>query len=235
MYLYSVLIVKLTVNTFANGWQTVIYYKPDHSLYGLHYVLENQERSRVIMKYKESELAKEIAVGNHAAFDQLYRLLYPALYLVAFRLSKSETVAADIVSDVFLRVWDGRDRLPEIKDLNAYLYISTKNTTFNYLKRQNGIDAVTSGMYTDNRELSDDSFFENLFYAETIRQLKEAVQALPPECRKVTELVLEGQSTNDIAKKLNISPSAVSHQKGRAAKLLKGKILLLLLIFYASQ
>lgn len=180
------------------------------------------------MNYSEAELAGEIAKGNSGAFDQLYRQLYPALYMLTFRLCRAEDVAKDIVADVFLQVWEGRVALSTVHNIKGLLYVSARNRTLNYLKSK-GAQVKTITENTD--EPFDDSFYESLFETEMIRQLHSAVNALPAECKKVVELMLKGHSTNDIARILNISASAVSHQKARAAKLLKGKMLLLLLLF----
>jgi RNA polymerase sigma factor (sigma-70 family) len=69
-----------------------------------------------------------------AAFDQVYRQLYPALSLLAFRLSRSRELAKDVVSDVFLHLWEAREELGKVANLKAYLYVSTRNRTLNYLK-----------------------------------------------------------------------------------------------------
>ncbi|HSC36835.1 MAG TPA: RNA polymerase sigma-70 factor [Chitinophagaceae bacterium] len=165
-----------------------------------------------------------MASGNAGAFDQLYRQLYPALYLLAFKMVKSGDMAKDIVSDVFLQVWEGRSRLHQIQNVKAYLYVSAKNKALNYLKTKKLSAGEPVESVLNSGEPSDAGFFQALLEAEMARALAEAVNKLPPECKKVIELVLKGYSTNDIAGMLEISASAVSHQKSRAVRLLKEKI-----------
>jgi RNA polymerase sigma-70 factor (ECF subfamily) len=165
-----------------------------------------------------------------AAFDQLYREFYPALSLLAWKLSRSRELAEDVVSDVFLSLWEGRKDLDKVVDLGAYLYVSTRNRTYNYLKSKavSASAELTEGAMA-SQEPSVDDFFQTLLQIETVRALRAAVEVLPPECRKVLELVLAGHSTNEIASVLAISPSAVSHQKARAVRILKDNVLLLFL------
>ncbi len=184
--------------------------------------------------YNDPELIREIECGNTAAFDQLYRQFYPALHLLSYKLTKSAASAEDIVSEVFLQLWEKRAALRSIQDLKAYLYVLTKNRTFNYLKSTSyrAVSELNEGTFKAGEPAGDD-FFETLLHVETIRVLREAVHTLPSECKKVIELVLKGHSTNDISRMLGISPSAISHQKARAIRLLKDKIFLA--VFLALQ
>jgi RNA polymerase sigma-70 factor (ECF subfamily) len=178
-------------------------------------------------KYDDLQLIKEIGSGSTVAFDQLYRQLYPALFVLAAKLTKSNDMAKDIVSEVFLQLWEGRGTLHHVRDLKAYLYISTRNRTLNYLKSCSlrASEELTEHTVTAH-EASAAEFFEALLHTETIRALREAIDSLPPECKKVVELVLQGHSTNEIAQTLGISASAVSHQKARAVRILKDHVFL---------
>jgi RNA polymerase sigma-70 factor (ECF subfamily) len=122
-----------------------------------------------------------------------------------------------------------------VTNLKAWLYVSTRNRTLNYLKSKSvsASEGLTEKALA-SLEPSAEHFFEALLHAETVRALREAVDALPLECKRVTELVLKGHSTGEIAEMLGISPSAVSHQKARAVRILKENVLLmtLLLIFF---
>lgn len=71
-----------------------------------------------------------------------------------------------------------------------------------------------------------EEFFQTLLHTETVRALRAAVDQLPTACKNVVDLVLKGYSTNDIAGMLEISASAVSHQKARAIRLLKDHVFL---------
>ena len=187
--------------------------------------------SKANYTYNESELISEIGSGSVAAFDQLYRQFYPALSLLSFRLSRSRELAKDVVSDVFLHLWESRDELGKVANLKAYLYISTRNRTLNYLKSKavSASEELTEKALA-SQEPSAETFFEALLHTETVRALREAVDVLPAECKRVTELVLKGHSTGEIAEMLGISPSAVSHQKARAIRILKDNVILTVLL-----
>ncbi|QJB31510.1 RNA polymerase sigma-70 factor [Chitinophaga oryzae] len=163
--------------------------------------------------------------GDTAAFDELFLAMYPALCLLSNRIVGDESAAKDIVSEVFLQLWKTREFLHEVKSVNAYLYVATRNRSLNHLKKLKRNEKKVQLAY--ERQLEEKTYediLQDVFNAEVVRMLHEAILTLPPECTKVVQLNIEGLSTNEIALQLGISPSAVSHQKARAIRLLRGKI-----------
>lgn len=171
------------------------------------------------------ELILSIGDGDVAAFDQLFIEMYPALCLLSNRIVSDEAMAKDIVSEIFLQLWKTRTSLPEVKNIEAYLYVATRNRSLNYLKKQKREEKKAQQAYEEQlEEKTYEDILQHVFNAETIRVLHAAILTLPPECTKVVQLNIEGFSTNEIAQQLGISPSAVSHQKARAIRLLREKI-----------
>jgi len=175
--------------------------------------------------HSEKDLILHLNEGDVAAFDGLFIEMYPALCLVANRILSDEATAKDIVSEVFLQLWKSRTFLDEVRNIRAYLYVATRNRSLNHLKKLKRNEKKVQGAYEKQlEEKTYEDILQNVFNAEAVRILHEAILTLPPECTKVVQLNIEGLSTNEIALKLGISPSAVSHQKARAIRLLRGKI-----------
>lgn len=175
--------------------------------------------------HSEQDLMVSIQDGDTAAFDELFLAMYPALCLLSNRIVGDESAAKDIVSEVFLQLWKTREFLHEVKSVNAYLYVATRNRSLNHLKKLKRNEKKVQLAY--ERQLEEKTYediLQDVFNAEVVRMLHEAILTLPPECTKVVQLNIEGLSTNEIALQLGISPSAVSHQKARAIRLLRGKI-----------
>jgi RNA polymerase sigma-70 factor (family 1) len=181
--------------------------------------------------YNEDELTRQIVAGNIIAFEQLFKEMHTALYFLASKLLSNEDLARDLVSDIFLKLWERRASLMHVKNIKAFLYAATRNRSLDHLRKvqyTTAADALADE--PDQRHFSYDDFLQAIYDAETIRVLYKAIEGLPPECRKVVELGLEGLSTGEIAKQLDISLSAVSNQKARAIKLLKEKVPLAILV-----
>src|SRR5690606_11005019 len=69
------------------------------------------------------------------AYKTLYHLLALGLHRFSIAMVKSPEVAEEIVSDVFNKIWQIRDRLEGIENLKVYLYTITRNVSINYLHR----------------------------------------------------------------------------------------------------
>ncbi|MBC9933013.1 RNA polymerase sigma-70 factor [Chitinophaga qingshengii] len=177
------------------------------------------------MQNSETDLIFSISEGDITAFDQLFIEMYPALCLLSNRIVGDEAAAKDIVSEVFFQLWKTRTALNEVKNVSAYLYVATRNHSLNHLKKLRRNEKKVQAAYENQlTEKTYEDILQHVFHAESVRILHEAILTLPPECTKVVQLNIEGLSTNEIAQELGISPSAVSHQKARAIRLLRGKI-----------
>jgi RNA polymerase sigma-70 factor (ECF subfamily) len=59
----------------------------------------------------DTSMLYEIASGNEAAFELLFEQQRGRLYNYMLKITKSKVVAEEIVLDVFLKLWIGRDLL----------------------------------------------------------------------------------------------------------------------------
>lgn len=84
---------------------------------------------------KETELLKDIAAGNSKAFRALYSQWEPTLSSFIFQVTRSKIIIAEIVQDVFLKIWMTRESLVDVKDFKAYLFVISKNRAINTLKK----------------------------------------------------------------------------------------------------
>lgn len=69
------------------------------------------------------------------------------------------------------------------------------------------------------REESSENFEDNLILTEVHKELAEAVEKLPPECRKVFDLsYFQGKDNETVAEELGLSVNTVRHKKLRGKK-----------------
>ena len=83
---------------------------------------------------REKELLLQVSEGNEAAFRQLYYLWQPHLSSFIFSLTKSSDLTAEIVQDVFLKIWLNRENLSNIDHFKAYLFTVSRNYALNELR-----------------------------------------------------------------------------------------------------
>jgi RNA polymerase sigma-70 factor (family 1) len=153
------------------------------------------------------------------AYKELYLLMYPNLHKFCYSFTKSTEVAEEVVSDVFIKLWQIRSQLSSIKNLGVYLYRIAKNLSLNYLAQASRNPAIQSEDI-DIESAIDFRDPEDLYISkETIQKIKLLIQELPPQCKVIFVLVREhGLTYNDVADILNISVFTVRNQLVIATK-----------------
>jgi RNA polymerase sigma-70 factor (ECF subfamily) len=169
---------------------------------------------------KIRELQQRIAFyEDMKAYEQLYELLFGGLHRFSYAWVRSSEAAEEIVSDVFIKLWQIRNRLPEIENLKVYLYTIARNFSHNYITK-----------HYKNKTLSlDDTELETAIAigdpeeicisADALNRIREAIEQLPPQCRIIFQLVKEeGMKYKEVAEVLHVSVFTVRNQVAIATK-----------------
>ncbi len=72
--------------------------------------------------------------GDMGSFKCLMKEFGPALHYFADSMTGNRQEAEEIVSDVFIKIWQQRENLPPPGNIKFYLFKAVKNTALNYLK-----------------------------------------------------------------------------------------------------
>src|SRR5512145_2502928 len=64
---------------------------------------------------------------SESAFTNIYLTYFETLCYFAFRFSKDENKASDIVQDVMAKLWEQKDKINEIKSIKSYHFRSVYN------------------------------------------------------------------------------------------------------------
>jgi RNA polymerase sigma-70 factor (family 1) len=151
------------------------------------------------------------------AYKELYLLMFDKLFKFSHSLVKSKEAAEEIVSDVFIKLWNIRDQLSNVQDLKVYLYCITKNLSLNYLaKAKNSVRFDQINI----ESVIDFNTPEDLYVSrETINGVKQAIQELPSQCRIIFLLVRDqNMKYKQVAEILDISVFTVRNQVAIATR-----------------
>lgn len=159
-------------------------------------------------------LQKRIALyEDMKAYKELYTLLFDGLHRFSYSIVKSKEVAEEIVSDVFIKIWQIRDKLPEINNLKVYLYTITKNFSLNYIHRSYKNSSISINDMDIEPIIEVHTPEELCISAEIVNKIKMTIRQLPPQCRIIFQLVKEdGMKYKEVAEILNISVFTVRNQ-----------------------
>ena len=172
-------------------------------------------------------------VGDASRFRELFDAHAEALRRYAQRIVHSRETAEDVVQEVFLRLWRMRDRMELGASVRAYLYITTRSRALNHLKREQRERrrrdlALPRGIAADEPALPPEGQ-SNVEADEIVCAIERVLARMPPRQREVARLRLRGQLTAaEIAARLGISPRTVGIHLGRATKMMRAQLPLLI-------
>ncbi|MCQ0111897.1 RNA polymerase sigma factor [Zhouia amylolytica] len=156
-------------------------------------------------------IVSEISNGNYLAFKSLFDNFFTSLCLFSSQIVKSNVAAQDIAQEALIAYWKRKSDFEELIKVKAFLYITTKNLSLNYLKKNKKVAPV------EVHTLANDKTIQELIIKEEVyASLREEIDRLPPRTRKVLQLALQGMKNPEIALQLNVSVNTVKTLKKNA-------------------
>ncbi len=164
-----------------------------------------------------------VSMGEEKNFDYFFRQYYTALCFFAQSIIHNQEDAKDIVQDCFIKIWDDAAITEKTDTVKSFLYTMVHNRCIDYLRKQKVITKATH--HLENNE-EDFEYFDELAFAEMMRQVIEHIEELPANMSTILKkYYLQGKKHKDIANELSTTPNAVQLHKAKAIKLLKQKLL----------
>jgi RNA polymerase sigma-70 factor (ECF subfamily) len=174
----------------------------------------------MIASSQANKLISKIALYDDSlAYKELFLLYHARLVHFSYLITRSREASEEVVSDVFLKIWNLRSNLVRVENFHLYIYITTKNLSINCLqklKREKtfSLDDVVvelKSVYLDPEQM--------MITNEMLRRIRHAIEQLPPKCQLVFKLVKEdGLKHREVAELLNLSLKTVENQMTIALK-----------------
>jgi RNA polymerase sigma-70 factor (ECF subfamily) len=158
----------------------------------------------------------------------------PALMALATRLTRTRAEAEDLVQDTLVKALRAREQYRTETNLRAWLLKILRNTFLNAYRRQNLERRVLDGPEKDPlaagwigaaslRAMRDPD--TNRLHSQLERQLKDAIDELPPDFRMTVMLAdVEELSYREIADTMQCPVGTVMSRLHRGRKLLQGRL-----------
>jgi RNA polymerase sigma factor (sigma-70 family) len=161
-------------------------------------------------------------------FETFQNQVLPAknkLFRFALRMTGSEEEAKDVVQEVFIRLWNGRDKLIEIQNMEAWCMRITKNLSLDRLRSINRKPSrpLEEGFDIRNEALTP---HETTELHESMNRVNQLMAALPDKQRQVMHLRdVEGYSYNEICDILELDMNQVKVNLFRARNAVREKLI----------
>lgn len=161
-----------------------------------------------------------LKISKEQEFNNVFNQYFDSLVKFAITIVNNQEVAEDIVQESFIKLWEDKAKLSEIRSLKPYLLVSIRNRCIRFItskKEKNTIDDI-------NIEHYDLYNFELIEKSEKYKDLFLAIEQIPIKARIVFKLIcFENLKYKEVASDLGISVNTVKHHFSKTLKTLRNK------------
>ncbi|MBI1343577.1 MAG: RNA polymerase sigma-70 factor [Terrimonas sp.] len=176
------------------------------------------------MDPEQETIASLLNQRDEATFEQVFKTHFKNLHAYAYTILKDETMAEEIVQQVFFRLWERSEKLNFNGSVTAYLYRAVHNESLNHIKhRKVRSDHQLHVAYLMKQTTEHAS--KKILTKEMEARYRSALNELPEQCRTVFQLSrFEDLKYREIADRLHISVKTVENQMSKALKLMRTRL-----------
>jgi RNA polymerase sigma-70 factor (family 1) len=168
------------------------------------------------------EILKE---GDEKALAYFFKLYNKSLQYFVLRMIEEEDEAEDIVASCFVKLWERRTDFASPDKLKSFLYVSCRNSCFNYLRHLKIKSEVQLTYFKELEDSAEDVLYK-IVESEVLQALHREIELLPENYREVFKRIyFEQQKTDEIAVELGLTVQTVRNYKTRAVELLRSAML----------
>lgn len=159
--------------------------------------------------HNESAWVEALQQGDKEAFAVLYRHYSPRMYAGILRIIKDPLTTEEIIQELFTRIWLKRDVQGMRENFAGYIYRIGQHLVYDFFRKLKS-DRQLKDRFRKLAEEHYDPIEEEVFQKESSQLLRQAIDQLTPQQKKVYQLVKEeGCTYKRTAEILGISPLTV--------------------------
>jgi len=162
------------------------------------------------------EIITQFRAGNRKAFGAIYSYYYRYVFVIGYAILRDGDAARDIASEIFLKLWGQRRKFYKPGEIKGWLIVACRRASLNELRarQRRQMTEKELGLLLP-KQLP--SYEQQLMEVEAVIELLRQLDALPPRCREVLQLLFfHGRKTAEVAELLGISPVTVQTHKMNA-------------------
>jgi RNA polymerase sigma factor (sigma-70 family) len=162
---------------------------------------------------------------NLEAFQNQVLPVKNKLFRFALKFLGNEDEAKDIVQEVFIRVWNGREQMEQVQNWEAWCMRITRNLS---LDRIRSLTRKQTQPIEENFDVHQEAMtpYESTEIQESMQKINQFIAALPEKQRQVIHLRdVEGYSYNEICDILELDMNQVKVNLFRARNAVREKLM----------
>jgi RNA polymerase sigma-70 factor (family 1) len=165
----------------------------------------------------EPVLQQKLADGDRASFTWVYKHYCKKIYSYALLLTNDVEKSEDIVQDVFIKLWEKREKIRDVENFNAYVNRICRNQIMDEYRKEKRETTVRK-KYGSQVSHIYHAVDEMIDFKEADKMIRETTKELPTCRRAVFEMKQAGMKNEEIGTKFGIKPKTVWSQLRSARK-----------------
>ncbi|WP_246074242.1 sigma-70 family RNA polymerase sigma factor [Flavobacterium daemonense] len=163
--------------------------------------------SSKLISLSESVALSKVAEGNELIYTQLVEKYWQKVLQHALSYVKSYPIAEELTQDVFIQIWDKREKLFDVNSFDNYLFIVSRNLIISHIRKKLVETDSLKGEKLQELFFNPDDQYE---FKELVEIINEGAALLQEPRRSVFLLSrMEGRDTDYISKELGIATRTV--------------------------
>lgn len=160
-----------------------------------------------LISSNESALLLSIASGDELSYTRLVERYWQKVLQHALSFVKSYPVAEELTQDIFIQIWEKRNKLSEVNSFENYLFIVSRNLIISHIRKKLIETDSLKGEKLQELFFKPDEQYE---FQELVKIINEGAALLGEPRRSVFLLSrMEGRDTDYISKELGIATRTV--------------------------
>jgi len=134
---------------------------------------------------------------------------------------RDEHIAREIVQMIYIKIWDHRESLKNVRSLKDYLFILSRNTVFDHIEKMTRETRCRTELHRYQQELHN-NVLSHIHERENDQLLHEVIAQLPPRQREVYLLANEQELSHaEIAAQMQVSRLTVKRHLELARRFIR--------------
>lgn len=166
-----------------------------------------------------------IKEGDMVAFYHIYERYCKRLYGFVLRYIKQEQDAEEIVQEVFIKIWEARDKIDVYSSFESFIFTIAYNSTISMFRKRTKEKKYLEHLRSIQQIEKAPDLTDEIHFNELNDQVQTLLNELTPRQKEIFQLSREkGLSHEEIAKKLNITVNTVKKHMVNTLAFLKSHL-----------
>ena len=175
--------------------------------------------------------------GDQKALEEIYRSYFSVLYDYGKKLSRDENTVEDCIQELFVELWNRRDKLSETDAIKPYLFVSLKRKIFHTVKKlRKSTDTELEEKHFDVELSIDEILIAKETTSEQKSNLKAAFDELSDRQKEILYLKYYSEMDyEEITRIMDMNYQSARNLVSRAIQKLSKHLLMILILLFGKR